>query len=167
MDTDIGKKAEAKIKEWLDRPEKGYSFDRFYDQMTGYFLTSRNICDFVCYKYPNIYYIESKSTWADRFDFKMIQPHQLDGLYKKSKIPGCFGVVIVLFATYKRAFVLDIQDIIKSIESGKKSININKIDKWTIPFSEIHTIPNSRKQLLDYDDDLHRCVKFIEDGRSE
>ena len=33
-DSSIGKKAEAKIKEWLDRPEDGYCFDRIFDQMT-------------------------------------------------------------------------------------------------------------------------------------
>ena len=99
MSEELGKKAENKIREWLDKPEQGYSFDRFYDQMTGFYLTSRNICDFVCYKYPNIYYIESKSTYSDRFDFKMIQPHQKEGLLLKSSIKGCYGFVIVLFAT--------------------------------------------------------------------
>ncbi len=33
-DSSIGKKAELKIKEWLDRPEDGYCFDRIPDQMT-------------------------------------------------------------------------------------------------------------------------------------
>ena len=33
-DDGLGKKAEQKIKEWLDRPEDGYSFDRIPDQMT-------------------------------------------------------------------------------------------------------------------------------------
>lgn len=33
-DTLIGKQAEAKIEEWLDRPDDGYSFDRIKDQMT-------------------------------------------------------------------------------------------------------------------------------------
>lgn len=33
-DSSIGKKAELKIKEWLDRPESGYCFDRVPDQMT-------------------------------------------------------------------------------------------------------------------------------------
>ena len=164
---ELGKKAERKIKEWLDRPDDGYSFDRFYDQMTGYYLTSRNICDFVCYKYPNIYYIESKATFSDRFDFDKIQPHQFDGLMEKSKIQGCYGLVIILFATYKRAFILDISDIEKSINNGKKSINIKKIDKWDIQYSEINTIPNQRKQLLDYDDDLDRCIKSIIDVRSK
>lgn len=33
-DSTIGKAAELKIKQWLDRPEIGYSFDRIPDQMT-------------------------------------------------------------------------------------------------------------------------------------
>ena len=33
-DSDIGKEAESKIREWLNRPDAGYSFDRFYDQLT-------------------------------------------------------------------------------------------------------------------------------------
>ena len=161
MNDDIGKKAENKIREWLDKPEEGYSFDRFYDQMTGFYLTSRNICDFVCYKYPNIYYIESKATYSDRFDFKMIQPHQKEGLLLKSSIKGCYGFVIVLFATYKRAFILDIQDIQHSIDSGKKSINIQSIDKWKIPYAEIQTVPNNRKQFLDYNGDIEYYKDMI------
>ena len=157
MSESLGKKAEGKIKEWLNRPEDGYSFDRLYDQLSGYYLTSRNICDFICYKYPYIYYIESKETEADRFDFDMIQPHQHDGLLTKSKIKGCYGLVIVLFTTYKRAFVLKIQDIVELENQGKKSLNIKKIDKWTIPYKEIQTIP-SRKAMLDYTGELEDLV---------
>lgn len=154
----LGKKAEDKIWEWLDRPDDGYAFTRLYDQLTGYYMTSRNICDFICYKQPNMYYIESKATWKDRFDFSMIQPHQHDGLFKKSKINGCYGWVIVLFASYKRAFKLDICDIVKLEESGVKSLNITKIDKWTIPYKELSTVPSNRKQLLDYTGEIEELI---------
>lgn len=30
----LGKDAEGKVREWLDRPEEGYCFDRIPDQMT-------------------------------------------------------------------------------------------------------------------------------------
>lgn len=156
--TSLGKKAEAKIREWLDKPEDGYSFTRLYDQLSGYIETSKNICDFICYKQPYIYYIESKSTWADRFDFTMIQDHQKEGLLKKSNIAGCYGWVIVLFASYKRAFKLEIQDIVALEASGHKSLNIKKIDKWTIPYKEIRTVPNNRKQLLDYTGELEELI---------
>lgn len=144
------KDAEQKIQQWLDRPEDGYSFDRIPDQMSGHYMVSRNICDFVCYKYPYIYYIESKMTYKDRFDFSMILDHQHDGLLKKANIPGCRGWVIVLFASYKRAFKLNIKDIAELESQGIKSINITKIDKWKIRYKEIQTIPNNRKKFLDY-----------------
>ena len=160
----LGKKAEDKIKQWLDKPENGYSFDRFYDQMTGYFMTSRNICDFVCYKYPNQYYLESKATYEDRFNFSMLTETQHDGLLQKSNIHGVYGLVIVLFATYQKAFILDIRDIKKLEDDGKKSLNIKKIDKWNIPYIEIPTIA-SRKLLLDYDGDLQSLVENMQVGR--
>lgn len=146
----LGKQAEEKIQSWLDRPEEGYCFDRIPDQMTGFYGSS-NICDFTLFKSPFMYYIESKATWNDRFDFNMLSPKQHDGLLSKSKIENVYGYVIVLFATYKRAFLLDINDIKQLEDEGKKSINIKKIDKWNISYKEIKTIPNNRKKLLDYD----------------
>ena len=153
----LGKKAEDKIKTWLNRPDLGYSFDRLYDQMTGYFMTSRNICDFICYKYPNQYYIESKATYEDRFNFSMLTETQHDGLLTKSTIPGAYGLVIVLFATYQQAFILDIRDIKALEDGGKKSLNIKKIDRWGIPYAMIPTTP-SKKSLLDYEGDLQYLV---------
>lgn len=148
--TDVGKAAESKIREWLNRPEEGYCFDRLPDQMTG-FAGSQNICDFTLFKSPDFFYIESKATWADRFDFSMITDYQRDNMLRKSKIPNVHSYVIVLFATYKRAFLLDIRDIVALSESGTKSLNIKKIDKWAIPYKEIRTVPNNRKTYLDYD----------------
>ena len=146
---DLGKKAEAKIKEWLDKPQEGYCIDRIYDQMTG-FYGSRNISDFTFFKAPNYYYIESKATYEDRFEFNKISDFQYNGLLQKSKIQGVYGLVIVLFATYQRAFIFNIKDIdMLQREKDKHSLNIKKIDKWGVPYKEIQTIP-SRKHMLDY-----------------
>jgi len=163
-DTEFGKIAEQRIRTWLDRPEDGYSFDRIPDQMSGMYLVSRNICDFTCYKYPYMHYIESKSTLHDRMDFSQLTDTQRNGLRLKAEIPGCFGLVVVLFVEYKRAFIFNIKDI-ADIDPDKdkkadnktylklKSVNIKKIDKWDIPYWEIETIP-SRKQILEYTGDL-------------
>jgi len=160
----IHKQAEVKIKEWLDHPESGYSFDRIPDQMTGLF-GSKNICDFTCFYSPNMYYIESKSTYEDRFDFSLITEHQYEGLLKKSKIFNVWGIVIVLFIAHKRAFILDIRDIDSLSQSGQKSLNIKKVDKWNIPFAEITTIPNNRKKLLDYEGSIVELVDGIDRQR--
>ena len=157
MNDGLGKKAESKLKTWLDRPEAGYSVDRIPDQMTGQFITSRNICDFTCFKSPNYYYIESKATREDRFDFAMITETQLTGLCKKATIAHVYGWVIVLFATHQRAFVLTAIDIQKSIDIGIKSINIKKIDTWPLSYKELRTIP-SRKQLLDYIGEIEEYI---------
>ena len=60
-DSTVGKEAEAKITDWLNKPELGYSFDRIPDQMNGRYGSS-NICDFTCFKSPSMYDIESKAT---------------------------------------------------------------------------------------------------------
>ena len=152
-DTEHGKKAEERIKQWLNKPELGYSFDRIPDQMTGFYMVSRNICDFVCYRYPYNHYIESKATVHDRFEFSQLTDTQRNGLRLKSEIKGCFGLVIVLFVEYQRAFIFNIKDIadinpdVDDKADNKtylkvKSVNIKKIDKWEIPYWEIETIPS-------------------------
>lgn len=176
-DTEFGKIAEQRIRTWLDRPSDGYDFNRIPDQMSGFYMVSRNICDFDCYKFPYFYHIESKATYEDRFEFNNLTDLQRDGLLLKSQIKGSYGFVIVLYAAYKRAFIFDIRDIAEFIHpelpldelnyrlftTGKdhevisqlkiKSLNIKKIDKWDIPYWEIQTIP-SRKNLLEYTGDL-------------
>ena len=151
------KKAEDKIFEWLNRPDQGYCIDRIPDQMTGMY-GSKNISDFTFFKNPYYYYIESKAIYDDRFDFSLISDYQYDNLLKKSKIERVSGLIIVLFLTYKRAFILNIKDIDYLIkEKNQKSLNIKKIDKWGIPFVEIQTIP-SRKALLDYTGDWEHDI---------
>lgn len=156
MNDRLGKEAEDKIREWLNKPELGYCFDRIPDQMTG-FYGSKNICDFTLFKCPNFYYIESKSTWEDRFDFNQITEHQFSNMLEKSKIENVYAIVIVLFATYQRAVALHIEDIDLLIKSGTKSINIKKIKNWKIPYVELRTIP-SRKRFLDYTGNIEDYV---------
>ena len=164
MNDDLGKKAEAKIKAWLKREQDGYCFERIPDQLSG-FYGSKNVCDFFCYKFPFLYYIESKATYKDRFDFSMLTETQFEGLLQRSQIYGVFGLVIVLFASYQRAFILNIHDINKSIQAGHKSLNIKKIDKWDIPYAEIQTVP-SRKELLDYTGELpDYLIKLMENAQ--
>ena len=162
----LGKEAEKKIREWLEIPEDGNDFNRIPDQMTG-FYGSKNICDFYMYKYPYMYYIESKASFHDNMPFSMINEYQRTEMFKRSKIFGVKSVAVFLFATYKRAFILDIRDIQKQIDDpkGHKSLNISKITKWPIPYVEIPAVP-SRKQLLDYTGDFEELVSQLEGIRN-
>ena len=126
--------------------------------MTGQY-GSKNICDFTCFKSPYMYYLECKSTWEDRFDFSMITEYQHDNLLLKSQIDKVYGFIVVLFASYKRAFLIDIREIKRLEDLGIKSLNIKKISKWPCEYAEIQTIP-SRKQLLDYTGDIEIYAKI-------
>ena len=119
---------------------------------------SKNICDFTCFRSPYYYYIESKATWEDRFSFSMISENQHSRMLEKSKIHGVYAVIIILFASHKRAFVLRIEDIDQLEKQGTKSLNIKKIDKWPIRYKEIRTIPSNRKKHLDYEGELEEYI---------
>ena len=126
----LGKKAEGKVHEWLDLPESGHDFNRIPDQLSG-FYGSKNICDFYMYKYPYMYYIESKASYNDNIPFSMITEYQRTEMFKKSKIFGVRSIVVFLYATYKRAFILDIRDIPTEIVDDYKSIRLylESVDK--------------------------------------
>lgn len=162
MNDNLGKEAERKIKEWLDTPDKGFCFERIPDQLTG-FYGSKNICDFYLYVHPCMYYIESKATYGDSFSFSMLTENQRERMTEKSKIYGVYSIVIVLFASYQRAFMFRVSDIQESLLNPKnrKSVNVKHIDKWFIPYIEIPTKP-SRKQLLDYVGDFPSLVEKLE-----
>lgn len=91
----------------------------------------------------------------------MISDFQYKSLLEKSKITKVYGFVIVLFASYKRAFVFDIQTIDHLKNRGIKSVNIDKIAKWDFEYCEIQTVPNSRKLLLDYSGDIEMYVPIV------
>lgn len=158
----LGKKAEGKVREWLELPESGHDFNRIPDQLSG-FYGSKNICDFYMYKYPYMYYIESKASYNDNMLFSMVTEYQRTEMFKRSKIFGVRSIVVFLYATYKRAFILDIRDIQHQLDDpkGAKSLNIKKVEKWPIPYVEIPTI-QSRKQLLDYTGDFEELVAQLE-----
>ena len=94
----------------------------------------------------------------------MITQIQFDGLVEKAKIRGVHGWVIVLFATYKRAFILPILEIARLIAEGKKSLNIKNLDKWDLKYVEIRTIPNNRKKLLDYEGEIEEYLFKLQEA---
>ena len=160
MNDTLGKQAEAKIEQWLDVPEAGYCFDRLKDQMSGLW-GSKNICDFTVLYLLICGILKAKLLGKIDLIFSMITDYQRENLLEKSKIDHVFGVIIVLFASYKRAFMIDINEIQRVSDSGQKSLNIKKIAKWPLKYVEIKTIPNNRKKLLDYEGDINTYGQAI------
>lgn len=91
MANNYGKKFEHKFEEdFLKIP--GSSLDRLYDPGFGLRGVS-NICDFIGYIYPNIYYLECKSKKGNTFPLTNLT--QYEKLLKKIKVRGAVVGVII------------------------------------------------------------------------
>ena len=116
-----GKKFEEVIKKsFLKVPN--VSVDRLHDQMTGYKVTSANICDFIVYKKPYEYYIECKSVHGASLPFSNITNNQWEGLLEKSKIKGVFAGVICWFVDKDVTLFIPIDELELEKQHGWKSI---------------------------------------------
>lgn len=122
MPKNYGKAFESKFKEdWLKINNS--TIDRLYDVTMGYRSISQ-VCDFIGFVYPNIFYLEIKSIHGNTFPLSNLT--QYDKL--KNKI-GIFGVrcgVVIWFVEHGRVFYVPISTISKMKEDNKKSVNVNK-----------------------------------------
>lgn len=114
---------------------------RLPDQQSGYFGTSQNICDFIAYKYPRIYFLELKSIKGNTFPFSNFK--QFNKMMNLPVYDGIRKGLIVWFREHDRVIFFDISTIDKMIQDGLKSININKLDGYS--YIEI---PSVKKRTL-------------------
>lgn len=134
------------------------SIDRIPDQMNGY-KGSSNICDFVAYHFPHLYYIECKCCYGNTLSIHTNNPKnkygaisntQWEGLLEKSFYPGIVAGYMIWFIDYDMTFFVSAQDMYNLRKAGNKSFNIR-----TSP-QELHgayyIIPGKKRRILfDYD----------------
>lgn len=77
-----GKKFEQAVRESI---EKCAAIIRIPDQTAG-FKGSANICDFIAYRYPNMFLFECKSIHGNTFPFSNITDTQWNGMIKYSDL---------------------------------------------------------------------------------
>jgi penicillin-binding protein-related factor A (putative recombinase) len=86
----------------------------------------RNICDFIVYMQPYIYYLELKSRQGNTLSFKDITKVQWTGLQKKAAKPGAIPGVLVNYSDYNEAYFVHIDQLVKLRDvEGKKSLHID------------------------------------------
>lgn len=141
-----GKKFEIKFKEDWKKTVPLSSIDRLYDATSG-FKTVSNISDFICYKYPHIYYMECKSTQEKSFPLNHLT--QYDKLVEKVGIPGVVTGVIIWYYNYDQVVFIPITTIKLIKESGVKSINIDKLLKSDYEFIKVPSI--KKRTFMDSD----------------
>lgn len=115
-----GKQFEQVVRESFEKLY-GVSVDRIPDQTTRY-KGSTNICDFMVYNFPVLFYLECKTIQGNTFPLTNIRPNQWTGLLTKSKIPGVVAGVIVWWVDHDVTRFLPIAELHALGKQGQKSI---------------------------------------------
>ena len=156
MPQNHGKKFEEKFKNDFLKVENA-TIDRLYDPVGG-FRGIKNICDFIGYIEPNIYYLECKSHEGNTFPLAKFT--QLEKLKNKVGIPGVRTGVVLWMIDHKKVFYIPTATFLQLQEDGKKSFNV-KMENDEKYFSLL--IPGVEKRM--YIDSDYSVLKNLEDGQ--
>lgn len=124
-----GKKFEERFKlDWTSSMSDSCII-RLYDNTSGY-LSISNVSDYICYKKPNIYFVECKTHKGASIPFTAIS--QYDKLIQLSGIPGVRSGVVVWLYEKDEVFYVPATTIKELKSLGEKSIGIRHFDKYNI-----------------------------------
>ena len=152
----LGKKFEQKLKEDFLKTVSDSTIDRIYDSVSGYKSVS-NVCDFIGYKEPNIFYIECKTKKEQNLPFNNIT--QYDKLIEKVDIPGVRTGVVVWFYEKDKVYYIPIKTVKQIKEDGRKSISIKLIEENKYRVIEIPSI--KKRVFMDSD---YSVLTTLKDG---
>ena len=144
MGVNRGKQFESCVRESIERIHNT-SIDRLIDPQNG-FAGVRNICDFIAYSYPFIWYLECKSCYGNTLPFSNITQNQWYGLIKKSDITGVHAGYIVWFIDHDMTYFVSAHAMQILKAEGKKSLHIKDAEVYGVK------IPGKKKRVLfEYD----------------
>lgn len=114
---------------------------RLPDQQSGYFGTSQNICDFICFVNNKLFLIECKSHAGASIPFDCIP--QMRHLIKYKDIPGIIsGIILFLYEKDKVLFIP--ASVLKDLNDlGDKSVGIRNLTD-----DRIIDIPSVKKRIM-------------------
>lgn len=143
LTVNYGKEWERRLTSYFEKLGEEFILYRIPDQMSGH-KGSKNPCDFILYNYPNVFWIECKSTVNTSWSLSELDPYQLEHLRKNAKTRGSFSYILLLFMCEPSAFLIPIRTIESLIEKEIGSININKLrkGKYTEEFFEMPLVTN-------------------------
>lgn len=153
--TSKGKSFEEKFKEDWKKSFPNGTLDRLYDTMNGYRSIS-NVSDFICYNYPNIYYIECKSHKGASIPFTNIT--QYVKIKQKEGIHGVRAGVVLWLYEKDMVLYIPISTITQMKKDGKKSVGIRSIKEGY----NIIEIPSKKKRV--YMESDYSCLADLEEG---
>lgn len=141
---------EERLKEgWLKSFPDG-TIVRLYDTTNGY-KNIRNICDFIGYAYPNMFFLEAKVHGGASIPFVDIR--QYDDLIKKAGIKGVRSGVVLYLYDKEKVFYIPAKTIQKMKSDGKKSVGIKAVEEGyriiEIPSKKLRVFMDSDYTILE------------------
>lgn len=147
MAVNYGKKFEKIFEQdWRNSFPDSFIY-RLPDQQSGYYGSSTNPCDYICYMNSGLYLIELKSHLGGTFPLSAFrQFKKMQEL--KQKFPTTtalhFGLII-WFRDFDKVVYCPLSTVEKLINDGKKSISIKYL---TTKEYEIVEIPSVKKRVF-------------------
>lgn len=128
-----GKDFEASFRKQME--SSGFDVNRVADNTAGY-MGGRNICDFITYLYPNIFYFELKSTKGNTLPFSNITDNQFTGLIEKESVNGAGAGIIVWFVEKDKTFFVSAEALRNIRNQGSRSLHIDDLTERALCFDE-------------------------------
>lgn len=144
-DINRGKQFEEKFKADFSKLE-GVSLDRLYDP-TGGLHGIKNISDFICYKFPNQFYIECKSCNENTWNFSNYT--QYEKQLAKVGIPGVRVGVVLWMIKHDVVVYIPTKTIQCMKFDNRKSFNIKDLKAETYRIIQVPSV--KRRIFMDSD----------------
>lgn len=147
MNNGLGKKFEKFFKEnWLKSFPNTFLL-RLSDQQSGYYGTSRNLCDYIAYNNCALYLLECKTIKGNTFPLTNLK--QYDKLLAKKNIKGVIAGVVLWFYEHDKVLFVPIKTFEKLKENNQKSFNIKMVGGQEYPSVVIPSI--KKRTFMDSD----------------
>ena len=158
-----GKDFEASFRRQMEL--SNFDVNRVADNTAGY-MGGRNICDFITYIYPNIFYFELKTTKGNTLPFSNITDSQFSGLVEKEQVYGAGAGVIVWFVEKDKTFFVSAKCLMQMNLEGFKSLHINELTKRAEMFNDCSYFNcfeiKGKKKRVFFDYDMAQFIKDLE-----
>ncbi len=143
----------------------GFDVNRLADNTAGY-LGGRNICDFITYLYPNIFYLELKTTKGNTLPFSNITDNQFLGLTEKEKVEGAGAGIVVWYLEKDKTFFVSADCIMQLKKEGCRSLHIDTLTTLSKNFNicqyfKCFEIKGKKKRVF-FDYDMEQFKKDLE-----
>lgn len=119
--------------------------------MSGYKVSSRNICDFICFNEGILYLMECKTHAGNTFPLSNLT--QYDKLKSKVGIHGVRVGVVIWFYEKDKVVYVPISTVTQLMQDEKKSVNIKYLETkeysmYEVPSKKLRTFMQSDYSIL-------------------